>query len=584
MEPSRLTLDEILAKHDWISAFVHPPDVTSLLHDNVAPSLLQTTQLKASLEGLETPLADIENDLDLLRNAVVSLEARSLRLQSFKNDYETALSPIRRVPSEITMEILRRSWEDNEYRGISSGRRRLAGFNVFTVREGPWHLGQVCSSWRNVIKTLCPELWASMTIEIPISYILDAAAVPLKADGVEILRVVLERSCNHPLDFNFTCYGPVSRSQLMTQCFDIMLAHSRRWRAVEITIHPSYLPQLSLICGKIDLLRDMYFDCCRDPPSGDVRVFEIAPKLENLHLKGMHREANIPFPASNLVSFSDARPFAGDQLTLRYLDVVKSAPKLVSFSYNDHGVQSSNIHPVPGDPPSPVMTSSVEVLSASSPSFLRSLVLPSLKQVTLTTMYDLAMEEPIIKCPVGALGALHQMLLQSQCSLTRLCLVDADLNDNLVNVIRLMPRLQEFAIEFYEWVPDIADNYGPIMQSLVTHLSEVSVVDGSLQHSMVPFLQKFSVYLHTIRYAHVSFINSAFVDMVASRVRRPHDIPHLTELNLWVMGRGWSYALSTESEKALKRLEDEGLRLNFCLDDGDPDEVVSDSDSDVLIW
>ncbi|SJL10885.1 uncharacterized protein ARMOST_14280 [Armillaria ostoyae] len=532
MQRSHLPLDEILAKHDWISAFAHPPDIISLLHDNVAPSPLQITQLKASLESLETPLVDIESDLDLLRNAVVSLEARRLRLQSLKNDYETALSPIRRVPSEITMEILRRSWKDNEYRGVFSG-RYLAGFNVFRIREGPWHLGQVCSSWRNVIKTLCPELWASMTIEIPFSYNLNAE-VPLKANAVEVLRIVLERSCNHPLDFNFTCYDPLSHSeaeegesQFMKQCFDIMIAHSRRWRAVEITIHPSYLPRLSLIRGQIDLLRDMYFGCCGDPPSDDVRAFEIAPKLENLHLKGMHREASIPFPASNLVSFSDTRPFAGDQLTLTYLDVVKSAPELLSFSYNDHGVQGLNIHPVPDPPPSPVMASSVEELSASSPIFLRSLVLPSLKKVTLTTIYDLDMEEPVIKCPAGALGALHQMLLQSQCSLTRLCLVDADLDDNLVNIIRLMPRLQEFAIEFYEWMPDITDNYGPIMHSLVTQLSEVSVVDGSLQHSMIPFLQKLTVYLHTIRYAHVSFINSSFVDMVASRVRRPHDVPHL---------------------------------------------------------
>ncbi|KAK0189394.1 hypothetical protein F5146DRAFT_1224520 [Armillaria mellea] len=597
MPSSRLPLDEIMAKYDWIAAFAHPPDVTSLLHHNVALSPLQTAQLKASLEGLEIPLSDIDSDLESLRNAVLSLEARKLRLQSLKNDYGTALSPMRRVPSEIMMEILRRSWKDNEYeyRGTCL-RRRLTGFNVFTIREGPWHLGQVCSSWRNVIKTLCPELWASMTIEIPISFKLNPEdQVPLKADPIEILRVVLERSSNHPLDFNFVYYGlpffhsnvEERESQLMKQCFDIMIAHSRRWRAVEMTIDRSYFPQLSLIRGKIDLLQDMYFRCCRAPPSGDVHAFEIAPKLANLHLEGMYREANIHFPASNLVSLSDARSFAGDQLTLTYLDVVKSAPKLLSFSYNDYGVQSLNIHPA-SDPPSPVMASSVEELSASSPSFLRSLILPSLKKVTLTTMYDpdndMDEELEVIKCPAGALGALHQMLLQSQCSLTRLCLVDADLDDNLANIIRLMPRLQELAIEFYEWVPDIADDYNPIMQSLVTQLSEVSMVDGSLQHSMVPFLQNLTVYLHTIRYAHVSFINSAFVDMVASRLRRPHDVPHLTELNLWVIGQGWSYALSKESEETLKRLEDEGLRLNFCLDDGDPDIVVSDSDSDALIW
>ncbi|KAK0237037.1 hypothetical protein EDD85DRAFT_596342 [Armillaria nabsnona] len=580
MQRSGLPLDEILAKHDWISAFAHPPDVTSLLHDNVVPSPLQTTQLKASLEGLKNPLVEIDSDLDLLRNAVRTLEARRLRLRSLKNDYETALSPIRRIPSEITMEILRRSWKYDGFKDTSS-ERRLTGFNVFKIRDGPWHLGQVCSLWRNVIKTFCPELWASMTVEVPFPY---RRKVPLKADAVEILRVVLERSRNHPLDFHFESLDLGVESQSMKQCFDIMIAHSRRWRAVEMTIHPSFFPQLSLIRGKTNLLRDMYFDCYHNPPSGDICAFEIAPKLENLHLKGMHREANILFPASNLVSFSDVRPFAGDQLTPTYLDVVKSAPKLLSFSYNDYGVQSLNIHPVP-DPPSAVIASSVEEISTSSPSFLRSLVSPSLKKVTLTTMYDFDndMEEQVIKCPAGALGALHQMLVQSQCSLSSLRLVDAVLDDNLVSIIRLTPNLKEFVIEFYEWVPGIADDYGAVMQSLVTRLSEVSEVDGSLQHSMVPFLQKLTVYLHTIRYAHVSFINYAFVDMVASRVHRPHDIPHLTELNLWVMGRGWSYALSKESGNTLKCLEDEGLRLNFCLDDGDLD-TDSDSDSDVLIW
>ncbi len=582
MQRSGLLLDEILAKHDWISAFAHPPDVTSLLHDNIAPSPLQTTQLKASLEGLKDPLVEIDSDLDLLRDAVRTLEARRLRLGHSK-------TTTRQHCLQYVVFPQRSRWRFYVARGnmmdsMTHPRRDVLPDSMFSkIRDGPWHLGQVCSLWRNVIKTLCPELWASMTVEVPFPY---RRKVPLKADAVEILSVVLERSRNHPLDFYFESQNvdPEVESESMKQCFDIMIAHSRRWRAVEMTIHPSFFPRLSLIRGKTNLLRDMYLDCYHNPPSGDIRAFEIAPKLENLHLKGMHREANIPFPASNLVSFSDVRPFAGDQLTPTYLDVVKSAPKLLSFSYNDYGVQSLNIHPVP-DPPSAVIASSVEEISVSSPSFMRSLVAPSLKKVTLTIMYDFEndMEEQVIKCPAGALGALHQMLLQSQCSLSSLRLVDAVLDDNLVSIIRLTPNLQEFVIEFYEWVPGIADDYGAVMQSLVTRLSEVSKVDGSLQHSMVPFLQKLTVYLHTIRYAHVSFINYAFVDMVASRVHRPHDIPHLTELNLWVMGRGWSYALSKESAKTLKCLEDEGLRLNFCLDDGDLD-TDSDSDSDVLIW
>ncbi|KAK0447835.1 uncharacterized protein EV420DRAFT_861776 [Desarmillaria tabescens] len=155
------------------------------------------------------------------------------RLQSLKHDYETALSPLRRIPSKITMEILRRSWKYNEFGGIPRG-RRLPGFNVFTIREGPWHLGQVCSSWRNVIETLCPELWATMTVEIPFSMF-------LKTDAVEILNVVLDRSRNYPLDFHFEYYGTrVERraAQATERCFHIMVAHSKRWRAVEMTIPP----------------------------------------------------------------------------------------------------------------------------------------------------------------------------------------------------------------------------------------------------------------------------------------------------------------------------------------------------------
>ncbi len=77
---SRLPLDEILARHDWILTFIHPPSVASLVRTNDAPSPLQSTQLKASLDSLKEPLAEVQSDLDLLRNAVASLETRMSRL------------------------------------------------------------------------------------------------------------------------------------------------------------------------------------------------------------------------------------------------------------------------------------------------------------------------------------------------------------------------------------------------------------------------------------------------------------------------------------------------------------------------
>ncbi|KAK0436680.1 hypothetical protein EV421DRAFT_2038532 [Armillaria borealis] len=214
MHPSRIPLEEILAKYDWISSLAHPPDVVSILRTNDAPSPIQFTQLKTSLEGLKGPLAELESDLDFLRNVVVSLETRMSRLQSFKRDCETVLSPIRRIPLEITIEIVRRSWKNS-----------LSGFHVFRIPEGPWHLGQVCSSWRNVIEKHCPELWATMEVG---SFSYDGK-VARKSDRVEILRIVLERSRNHPLNFRFLYHSVVKEGKpdIMEKCFDIMVAHSK---------------------------------------------------------------------------------------------------------------------------------------------------------------------------------------------------------------------------------------------------------------------------------------------------------------------------------------------------------------------
>ncbi|PBK72008.1 hypothetical protein ARMSODRAFT_797593 [Armillaria solidipes] len=320
MQSTLTALEEILAKHDWISTFTHSPDVLSLLRSNDAPSPSQSAPLRASFERLKTARAELQSDLDLLHNATASLQTQMSRLQSFENDYKAAFSPIRRIPSEITMEILRRAWENGPFSHYLPG-MNVSGFNVFTIQEGPWHLGQVCSSWRNVIETLCPELWSTMTVKIPFSY----PQVPLIADAVEILRVVLERSRNHPLDFYFDG-TEVGEAQAMKRCFDVMVSHSERWRAVEIVLPPALLPQLSLIRGKIGWLRDIYITCSRaNGQPRDIHALEIAPKLEKLYIRGMHPEATISFPVDNLVFFSDERPFAGDRRTPEYLDLVKFA-------------------------------------------------------------------------------------------------------------------------------------------------------------------------------------------------------------------------------------------------------------------
>ncbi|KAK0436681.1 hypothetical protein EV421DRAFT_2038533 [Armillaria borealis] len=176
----------------------------------------------------------------------------------------------------------------------------------------------------------------------------------------------------------------------------------------------------------------MVLSCSGVPQSGDIGAFEVAPKLEKLHLSYLHPDASIRFPITNLVSFSDVRAFAGDKLTPEYLNVVKLAPKLRSFSYNDRSDYS--IHNQTSTPLSfpHVMSRSLIELSTSSPNFLRSMVLPSLKKFTLTTMCGADVGGKVIKCPARALGALHEMLLRSQCSLTQLHFIDPVLDNKAI--------------------------------------------------------------------------------------------------------------------------------------------------------
>ncbi|KAK0436691.1 hypothetical protein EV421DRAFT_1103017 [Armillaria borealis] len=552
MQPSRVPLEDILAKYDWITTFTHPPDVASLLRTNEAPSPLQSALLNASLADLTTPLTELQSDLNLLRNAVVSLETQMSCVQSLKHDYETALSPIRHLPMEVLAGILCCSWKDDD---------RV----TYDLGDGPWSLGQVCRSWRNAIESFCPGLWATLDIGCND---LDGAKRPMKGDPVEILRVVLERSRNHPLDFHLWVTDKATE-----RCLDLLITHSKRWSGVTLGIPSSLLPRLSAIRGRIDLLRRVDLDCF---PSGslsedsDIWAFEIAPKLENLRMSCLPPDVNIPFPATNLVSFFDARPFAGDRLLPKYFDIVKAAPGLRSFSYIDCGVNLMSTSPL-----LPCVTSlSIEKFWVSSPSCMRSMKLPSLTEVTLTTMYDDDLDtqhsggDEFIKCPVDALGALHQMLLQSQCSLYRLHLIDAVLDNNLANIIRLMPSLRRLVIELNEWVED----YDPILDSLVAQMSEECLVDGAMQHCVVPSLQELGIYLSNIDDAYISFIGSTFVDMVASRVRRPCEAPRLTKLCLSISGSGWIHDLDEVAENALKSLEHNGLQLTYNVYDADMSE------------
>ncbi|PBK65067.1 hypothetical protein ARMSODRAFT_961375 [Armillaria solidipes] len=566
MQSSGVFLDSLVARYEWLLTFAHPP----LLSTNHPPSFTQSAQLKASMERFNATLPELQGELDTLRKAVTSLEAQMSHLLSLKRECETILSPIRRLPPETLMEILRCTRTmDVRY---SDTRRHIHGFgfNVFVAERGPWYLGHVCSSWRDTVENLCPELWSTMTVELPL--IKGTYSRVMKRNMVALLERVLKRTRGHQLDFFFKyrSFGLSQDDKVMDRCFDLMLAHSSRWRRVELVLSPPLLSRMSVIYGKVDCLEEIYLCCSGDPNQENVNAFAIAPRLKFLHLEGMHQKAEISFSTTNLVSFFDGSPFFGHDLTPRYLHDIASAPNLLSFSWHHH----SHI-PVSSPPYYPLVTHpTLKELSASSGKLLRSLRLPALTQMALRSGHQVFDRVPV-KCPPDALLELHDLLVRSQCSLTILSLVDAGINEHLLAIIALCPHLRNLSIEFNEWTGE-AD---PIMTTLVHQMSEIRAAEGMYWHVLVPCLKRLKIKLTSVDEVHFSFIDRQFVEMIALRVGSDsHNSSPLQWLTLSIMGGQWDWDLDAADLKELNALDgDRGFHFTILFDGAADDE---DTDAD----
>ncbi|SJL12665.1 uncharacterized protein ARMOST_16096 [Armillaria ostoyae] len=545
------SLDTIVARYAWLSTFSHPPDVLPLLSTNDPPSFQQSIQLNASVERLSAALPGLQNDLDILRRAVASLEAQMSRLLSLKHECETILSPIRRLPTEMLMEILRRTRStDGRY---SDGRREMDAldFNVFSVESGPWYLGHVCSLWRYTIENLCPVLWSTMTIEEPLKKgSFSKYQRVVKRNMVALLERVLERTHGYQIDFVFEHHrfmAPLS-DNAMVRCFSMMLEHSRQWRRAELIIPHFLLARISLVQGKLDWLEDAYLICSGSPCPVNLDALAVAPNLKFLHLENVHQRAEIRFPTANLITLYDGRRFTGHDVTPKYLHYIASSPNLLSFSWHHH----SPI-PVSSPPYYPLITHpTLRELSTCSGKLLHSLILPALTEMALRSGHEDAKNGPV-ECPADALSELRNLLVRSQCSLTVLSLVDAGVNDHLFAIITLCPHLRDLSIEFNGWTGGPGTD--PLMASLIRRMSEMHIVEDMNQHILVPGLESLTIKLISFDEELIRFIDRQFVEMIVSRVRSEFPNPSpLKELSLTVTGREWGWKLDASGLKALKTL------------------------------
>ncbi|KAK0501999.1 hypothetical protein EDD18DRAFT_1346559 [Armillaria luteobubalina] len=548
-------LSDLLSRYDWVSTSNRSPKLITLLSTNAIPTALQAAQLEASIEALDAPIGEIQHEIDLLRNATASLEAKMTRLKDIRRDYRAALSPIRRLLSEILVEILR--WTSKKK--PTSSAKHVFGFNVFKIRTGPWRLGQVCSSWRDAVQFLCPEIWSTLVISwIPAP----------KKDMLALLNRALERSRNHRLDFFFRYRGfsdlredannRTDGPEEMSQCFDLLLSHSKRWGSVELAIVPSFLPRLSLVRGRIDCVEDVYLTCAPYTMPETLDTFEIAPKLKTLELTGMHPRSYIPFPTENLVVFSDTRRLPEHDIVPKYLDIIDSVPKLLKFTCHHHSVVPLS----PGPYHLEVVHQSLRTLSASLGGLICSLKLPALTEVTLASARA---GEDVVACPIDALFHLRGLVERSRCSLTTLSFIDAVTDEILLPILQLCPQLVSLCF---------SDNQSSrasdgMMESLFIDMTETASIGDAVHHTLLPCLKELEILLDNVEDDCAWYLNVNFVEMIVSR-RAPLGSQMLEYLRIDVIGRGFKVPICYDGGlEELNRLSDNGLELSLDIADWD---------------
>ncbi|KAK0191992.1 hypothetical protein F5146DRAFT_1135729 [Armillaria mellea] len=203
------TFEETVLSKYGLSSYQRPRTLLTLLRTNAVLSPMEEGILKGSLFHVQNDIRQIvadlghlssDGDVEMLGQDVSrQLHNRLVLLEEIECDHRLPFLLIRRIPSEILMEIF-------SYTSSFSP-------DILDASSAPWVIWQVCRSWRSVCISMCPDLRSSINI-------LSGPCTQKKT--------VLSRSRQHGLAIRLTSSsGPITWEQL--------IAHGERWTNIHLT-------------------------------------------------------------------------------------------------------------------------------------------------------------------------------------------------------------------------------------------------------------------------------------------------------------------------------------------------------------
>ncbi|KAK0452828.1 uncharacterized protein EV420DRAFT_1558511 [Desarmillaria tabescens] len=509
-----------------------PAGLTRLLQTNEPPPYQDLLSHRTSLKLVHDVLSDID-DLKAWRERIVLREQQ----------YQSLLSPARRLPNEILREIFLCTKE-------------IAGeYDLFDTSVGPWVLGAVCQSWRYVSTTKCPEIWTGFGITVWGLHKREPRA------PVSLLKTAIGRTGNKDIDFSFDCILVETCNSNVSRLFFEVLQESPRWAVVRLFLHKKLLSPLRQVVEPFSRLSALAFGIKNLAPIDNVNldVFEDCPNLSVVHLLSSPCPTRLSIPYSQLTSFSDIVTKGTETLHAHYLDIIRQSPHLRTISL-PYSIPPTHPFATPAED-TRIIHNSIQELSIAENLLFVALQLPQLTilHVGTSTFFN--------RDGGTTLTNIAGMLEASKCSLTELSLTNIPITHNILAILQLSPLLSTLKFLFTDWCQSSV----AARLKLDDLLIKLALYTHGSGYNFVPQLETFDVSICEEHDLHVGFISPKLVDMVLSRCLK-HDASPLKGVNvnisvpkldeeLWYM--------NTDRMQELRECGERGVTIDLAVQDNE---------------
>ncbi|KAJ7274900.1 hypothetical protein C8J57DRAFT_1466784 [Mycena rebaudengoi] len=258
-------------------------DLVEILRSNYAPP--EFSSLRAVIASSPAELARYDMEIVRVQGILAELQTARASTQSHYNTCRGLVSALRRLPTEILVEIFALIPPDvpTPRRPGVDLREEIEEETKSVAKVHLLRLAGVCSRWHGLVMDT-PALWSNISLGAWYCEYIHGGSWRHSADQermLGLLNSVLDRGANSPLTLHVR-YGATPKP------LALLVQHSRRWRRMTLEIMAHSVWNFSAVKGHLPLLEALtiHGDSLNASGPALLDLFRDAPRLTSLTFYG----------------------------------------------------------------------------------------------------------------------------------------------------------------------------------------------------------------------------------------------------------------------------------------------------------